>query len=211
VIIEHLDDPTWTNCSVAAEDLTPQFSFALSRSVYVGDPNNAEQIHSGTFDRPLRLPSLDARDPLRPTAAEAIGREAELAAYFRQVMTLKGARPRPGDVGYWLQLEFVSAGDGKAIEFPWWDQVSDAGAFFAWLRDKDATDEFFDVDQGWMLRAAQKAGRLHIQHTDFDCGEEFANLSVERAVFLGRLDAAEADIRRVIAALKTELGVDPWS
>jgi hypothetical protein len=211
VIHTALDDPTWTTRSVAAEDLRPQFSFALSRSVYVGDPNSTEQIHSGTFDRPLRLPSLDARDPLRPTAAEAIGREAQLAAYYRQVMALKGARPRPGDVGYWLQLEFVSAAARKAIDFPWWDQVSDTGAFFAWLRQDDATDEFFDADQGWMLRAAHRAGRFHVQHTDVDGGEEFANLSVGRAAFLDRLNAAEADIRRVIAALKSELGVDPWS
>jgi hypothetical protein len=209
--VRTLDDPTWITRSTAAEDLTPQFSFSLSRSVYVGDPNSSEQIQSGKYDRPLDLPSFGTRNTLRPTAREAIGHETELAAYYRQVMALKGASPRSGDVGYWLRLDFVSAVAGKEISFPWWDRVSDATPFLSWLRRADSTDEFFDADQGWMLRAAHKGDRLHIQHSDLDTEEEFANLSVDRAAFLGRLDAAEADFRRVIAALKGKLGVDPWS
>jgi hypothetical protein len=205
-----LDDPTWTSRSTAAEDLTPRFSFCLSKSVYVGDPNSSEQIHSGEYDRPLHLPSLAARDRLAPTAAEVIGREAELAAYYRQVMTIEGKRPASGAVGYWLRFDLVSATAGQGIGFPWWDRVADAAPFFEWLRTVDA-GEFFDADQGWMLTAAARAQHLHFQHSDLETQEEFANLSVDRAAFLDRLRVAEEEVRQVIAVLRTELGVDPWS
>jgi hypothetical protein len=209
--VRSLDDPRWTSRSVPAEDLTPQFSFLLSRTVYVGGPNSSEQIQSGRYDRLVSTPSLGARDPLRPTAGEVRGHEGELATYYRHVMALKGERPRAGDVDYWLRLDFVSPTTGKAITFPWWDRVSDAARFRTWVRKTDATKEFFDADQGWMLRAAHKGQRFHVQHNDLDTGEEFANLSVGAAEFLNRFEVAEADVGHVIAALKKELGVDPWS
>lgn len=190
-----LDDPTWWERSTPANDLTPQFAFRLQE-----------------FDRPVPLPSLGARDPLRPTAAEALGQEPALAAYYRDAMQIEGREPRPGAVGYWLQLTFQSAASGAQIGFPWWDRVCETEPFFTWLRSAADGDQFFDADQGWILRAARRGERLHFQHGDLDAPErEFANLWVDRAAFLGRLDAAEADIRRVIAHLKAQLGVDPWS
>jgi hypothetical protein len=183
----------------------------LRRTVYVGDPNSSEQLQSGKYERALDLPALGARDPLRPTAAEVRGHEGALAAYYRQVMRLKAKRPKAGDVDYWLSLNFVSPTAGKDIGFPWWDRVSDAAPFLTWLRKIDATNEYFDADQGWTLRAAHKGQRLHVQQGDLDTGEEFANLSVQAPPFLNRLQVAEADVRSVIMALKGELGVDPWS
>ena len=206
-----LDDPTWTRCSKAAEDLRPQFTFLLRAAAYVGDPNSSEQIHSGQYDRPLRLPSFAAREPLAPTAAEALGHELELAGYYRQLMELTGPAPGPGALGYWLGLGFISEEAESEIAFPWWDQVSDAAPFFAWLRSADDDADFLDGDQGWMLRAARKGDRLHFQHSALETEEEFANLSVSRGAFLSRLDAAESEVRTVIAGLKRELGVDPWS
>jgi hypothetical protein len=206
-----LDDPNWTNRSVAAEDLAPQFSFSLNRTVYVGDPNSSEQFQSGKHDRSLSIPAVGAANPLRPTAAELRGHEKALAAYYREIMTLTGKRPSPGEVGYWLRLDFVSPAIGKEIAFPYWDRVSDAQPFLNWLRKIDAPDEFFDADQGWILRAAHKGRRLHFQYADLDTGEEFANMSVTARTFLHRLQLAEADVRGVILGLTKVLGVDPWS
>lgn len=206
-----LDDPTWTSRSQVAEDLKPRFSFLLSRTVYVGDPNSSEQIQSGEFDRPLRLPSFAARDLLRPTAAEALGHEPELAGYYGQLMELTGRGPGPDAVGYWLSLGFVSESAGKEIGFPWWDRISEAAPFFNWLRTAGENANFHDADQGWQLRALRKGERLHFQHSDLDTEEEFANLSVDRGTFLNRLYAAEAETRTVVAALSEQLGVDPWS
>jgi hypothetical protein len=206
-----MDDRTWTSRSKAAEDLRPQISFLLSRTAYVGDPNTSEQIHSGEHDRPLRLPSFAAREPMAPTVAEALGHEPELAAYYRQVMELTRHAPAPGAVGYWLGFGFVSEEAGSEIGFPWWDQISDAAPFFDWLRSADDNADFLDGDQGWMLRAARRGDRLYFLHGALDTDQEFANLSVGRGTFLSRLDAAESEARTVIAGLKRELGVDPWS
>lgn len=203
------DDPTWASRSQAAEDLKPRFSFRLSRTVHVGD--SSEQIQGGEFDRPLRLPSFTARDPLRPTAAEALGHEPDLAAYYGQVMELTGRGPGPDAVGYWLSLGFVSESAGKEIDFPWWDRISQAAPFFNWLRAAGEDVDFHDADQGWQLRAVRMGERLHFQYSDLDTQEEFANLSVDRGIFLGRLHAAEAEMRTVVAALREQLGVDPWS
>ena len=206
-----MDDRTWTSRSKAAEDLWPRISFLLSATAYVGDPNSSEQIHSGEYDRPLRLPSLAAREPMAPTVAEALGHEPELAAYYRQVIELTGQAPASGAAGYWLGFCFASEEAGSEIGFPWWDQISDPTPFFDWLRSADDNADFFDGDQGWMLRAARRGDRLFFLHGALETDEEFANLSVGRGTFLGRLDAAESQARTVIAGLKRELGVDPWS
>lgn len=206
-----LEDPNWESRSIGAEDLTPHFSFLLSRTAYVGDPNSAEQIRSGQYDRQLRLPELAARDPLRPRVAEVLGHEAELAEYYRQLRSVTGQGPRPDAVGYWLSLRFVSEQAGKEVGFPWWDRVSDAAPFCDWLRTAADGEDYFDADQGWMLRAVRKRERLHLQHSDLDTKQEFSNVSVGRETFLARLDTAELQARTVIAKLKRRLGIDPWS
>lgn len=205
-----LNDPSWTHGSVAVEDLTPQFSFLLSHTVYVGDPNSLTQMQSGEFDRPLSVPSLGAQNPLRPTAADAVGRESALAAYYRDVMTLKGTQPTSGEEDYWLRFDLVSRTVGKAIHFSYSDRVSDTKFLFAWLRE-GASEDYSDQDQGWMFKAGKRGERLHFQQSDPDTGEELANLSIDRITFLERLRVAEADVLRVVAALKMQLGVDPWS
>jgi hypothetical protein len=205
-----MDDPSWSLRSSEIEDLTPLFSFLLGRTVYVGDPNSAEQMRSGDYDRPLRLPDFGARDPLRPTADEVRGREPELAAYYRQVMELKG-QPRSGEPGYWLSLDIVSETAQVRIPFPWWDRISDAAPFLAWLRTCQDGAAFGDCDQGWFLRAERKGQRIHFLDGDLDTRDAVSNSSVSRSVFLDLLDTAESDVRAVIAALKAELGVDPWS
>lgn len=206
-----LDDPTWADRSAPADDLSPQFSFRLARSVYVGDPNSIAQIKDGRHDRPVHLPNWTVRDPLLPTAEEAEGREALLAGYYAEVMHLLGARPKPRDVGYWLRTAFVSPAAGKTIEFPWWDRISDSDMFVAWLKTTRGDEDFFDADQGWILRARRRGERLHFQYADLDTLEEYANLRVDRAIFLTRLEDSTAQVRRVVAKLKARLSVDPWT
>jgi len=207
-----MDDPDWWKRSRAAEDLTPQFSFALHETVYVGRANSNEQLRDPAYQRPLRLPSLFAREPLRPTAHEVLGREAELATYYQEVMDQTGRKPDLNAVNYWLRLDFVSDSTGERVGFPWWDAVSETHLLFEWLRSSTDTDEFFDCDQGWLFRAGKIDGRLHFQHGNVDNSEvEYANLHVERSSFLMRLDQAETDIQAVIVELKARLGIDPWS
>src|SRR5690606_7370335 len=59
-----LNDGTWVERSLPAEDLTPKFSFVLRRTVYMGDPNSVEQLQSDIYNPPITIPELAARDPL---------------------------------------------------------------------------------------------------------------------------------------------------
>lgn len=207
-----LNDETWVQRSRPATDLSPQFAFLLSRTVYVGDPNSAEQLRSDAYNLPIAIPELGARDPLRPYASEALGREAQLTAYYREMMERTGKRPGPGAVGYWLRLEFVSHELNEPISFPWWDRVCEAAELFAWLRTaKPGGSGFFDCDQGWLFKAERPNDLLHFQYGNLDTGEEYANLKTDRTAFLGQLDRAETEVRTVIQRLKEHLGIDPWS
>ncbi|RYG86092.1 MAG: hypothetical protein EON59_10785 [Alphaproteobacteria bacterium] len=207
-----LNDETWVERSLSAEDLTPEFSFLLGRTVYVGDPNSSEQFHCETYNLPIVLPELAARDPLRPSAREALGREADLAAYYFEIMEKTGRTPGVDGVGFWLSLEFVSDALGERVEFPWWDRISETSNLLDWIRVTDAEDVgFFDCDQGWLFKAERRGGWLHFQHGDLDTGEMYANLKVDQVAFRGRLDQAESDVRTVVGRLKDRLQVDPWS
>lgn len=207
-----LNDETWVERSLPAEDLTPEFSFVLSPTVYVGDPNSVEQLQSDVYNPPIAAPELAARDPLRPSAREAIGQEAELAAYYLEIMDRTGRTPDADGVGYWLRLEFVSESLAQRIGFPWWDRVAEASSLFDWARATNAEDaEFFDCDQGWFFKAGRVGQELHFQQGDLDTGEIYANLKVGQADFLGRLDQAESDVRTVVQRLKERLQIDPWS
>ena len=133
-----LNDETWVERSLSAEDLTPEFSFLLGRTVYVGDPNSSEQFHCETYNLPIVLPELAARDPLRPSAREALGREADLAAYYFEIVEKTGRTPGADGVGFWLSLEFVSDVLDERIEFPWWDRISETSNLLDWIRVTDA-------------------------------------------------------------------------
>lgn len=207
-----LNDEARVERSQQAEDLTPQFRFLLGRTVYVGDPNSSEEFHCEAYNLPIDLPELAARDPLRPTAREVLGREYELAAYYSERMEKTGRNPSADGVGFWLCLEFVSEALDVQIDFPWWDRISEASNLLDWIRATDAEDAgFFDCDQGWLFKAKRQSGSLHLFHGDLDTGEMYVNLKVDQAIFRGRLDRAERDVRTVVERLKARLLVDPWS
>jgi len=207
-----LNDETWVERSLPAEDLTPEFSFVLSRTVYVGDPNSVEQLQSDVYNPPIAVPELAARDPLRPSAREVIDQESKLAAYYLEMIDRTGRKPDAYAVGYWLRLEFVSEALDQQIGFPWWDRVAEASSLFDWARTTDSGgEEFFDCDQGWFFRAGRMGQELHFQQGDLDTGDVYANLKVGRSGFLGRLDQAERDIGTVIERLGERLQIDPWS
>jgi hypothetical protein len=207
-----LNDETWVERSLPAEDLTPEFGFLLSRTVYVGDPNSIEQIRSEVYNPPIAVPEMAARDPLRPSARDALGHEADLAAYYLEMMEKTGRKPDADGVGYWLYLEFVSKALDQRISFPWWDRVAEASNLFDWIRETKVEEAgFFDCDQGWFFKAERSGGTLYFQHGDLDTGEVYANVKVRQATFLDRLDRAEIDVRTVIQRLKERLQIDPWS
>lgn len=95
-----LNDETGVERSLPAEDLTPEFSFVLSRTVYVGDPNSVEQLQSDVYNPPIAVPELAARDPLRPSAREVIDQESKLAAYYLEMIDRTGRKPDAYAVGY---------------------------------------------------------------------------------------------------------------
>ena len=207
-----LDDKGWADRSIIAEDLQPRFAFLLQKTVHVGVPTYSAQAPSPADQRPLRLPSFPRRNQLFPTTVEVAGHEPELAAYYRQIMELTGPEPLRREENYWLHTGLTSETAKGEVRFPYWDRLSEVEPFFAWLRTSpDGGADFFDADQGWMLRAARKGERLHLQDSVLDDGEELANLSVDRSQLLTRIDAGEAQAREVIGKLRQELGVDPWS
>jgi hypothetical protein len=207
-----LAESGWTERSRATEDLTPRFSFLLWEKVYTGALKDIEaHAQDPAFHHPLRIPDLGARLPLRPTAAEVRGREAALAAYYRERMAHDRQKPRAGDVGYWIWFGVGSESTGFRFDIPHWDRLRDSAKFLKWLRTAGYGGEFEDQEQGWMMEARRAGERLHFRFGDPDTAEEQANLSVDRDAFLRRLDEAEAQAKAVVAALTAELGMDLWS
>lgn len=206
------DDRSWLARSKPLTDLTPAIGFALRETVYTGDPNDGAQFKDPAFNPKIDLPTFPRRNALRATATEVRGHEDELAAYYRRIMDLTGPNPLARKSNYWLILKLESLTASVEIGFAWWDRLADMAEFFAWLRTAESGRGFIDQDQGWMIRAFRDGERLHVLDSDPDDGDrEHANVSVDRATFLARLDETETAARDVITKLRDRLSIDPWS
>jgi hypothetical protein len=96
------------------------------------------------------------------------------------------------DSGKALTLEDTQA--AVTIRFPWWDSLGEARKFLQWLRSAESGADFCDLDQGWRFDAVRLGDWFHFLESDFDDGHVFANVMVDRGLFLKALDAAEAAI-----------------
>jgi hypothetical protein len=174
-----LADLSWPARSLPATDLTPAFRFRLA---------------------PLAAGAPD----WMPTPAEIAGNEIEAARRMTRHVRVEGGPIIPGQLLFPVQLRFQSSRADQEVGFPWWDTFHEMTDLFDWLRESEDGDDWSDVDQGWLFKAARRGEQLHFLHHGFDQGEELANLSVERTAFLLRLDTAEGEARRTLARLELE-------
>ncbi|MDQ0465150.1 hypothetical protein QO010_002934 [Caulobacter ginsengisoli] len=206
-----MNDWTWVERSVEAEDLAPRFGFYLHEAIYVGDPNDEDAVLSGANDKPIALPTFARKRPTYPTAAEAEGHEAELAAYYRTVLAMTGQPAEDQEQNFWLDLGLYSEATQVEIPFVIWTRLSDMAPFSQWVVSGDDGSTFNDLDQGWQVKGKRIGGRIHLQHSGFDQGGEFANVSVSRVSLADRLATEEARMAKIIGRLRDLLGIDPWS
>lgn len=205
------DDVSWTQQSLPADDLSPRFSFILRRDVPLRTTPGRGVTSSAELRHELHLPAFPREEELRVTDEESVEHERDIAAYYRELISVSGIAPLSQAQNYWLRMSFRSSAKASEIDFPYWDRLSDMRPFLNWLADAENASTFWDGDQGWMVQSARIGARLHLREGNLDDSAWRVNLVVHRTVFLARLAAAEARIQAAIRHLKAELGVDPWS
>lgn len=206
-----MNDWTWVKRSRRTEDLAPRFGFYLHETIYVGDPNDSDAVLSGKNDKPIALPDFARKRPTYPTAAEVEGHEAELAAYYRTLLATTGRPAEDQEENFWLDLGLHSEATQAEIPFVIWTRLLDLEPFSQWVDAGADGSTFDDLDQGWQMKGMRIGERIHLQHSGFDQGGEYANVSVDRAALAVRLATEEARMARVIGRLRDLLGIDPWS
>lgn len=206
-----MNDWTWVSRSRETPDLAPRFCFTLRETVYVGDPNDADAVLSEKNEKPVRLPRFPRARKAYASAAEVSGHEAEMADYYRTVLTMTGRSAEEMDYVLWLRLDLYSPATKTDIPFFIWNRLSELTPFSDWVRSGDEGSRFQDLDQGWEVKGQHLGDHVHLQHTGFDQGGEFANVRVEQATLARRITAEENQLKPVIARLRDLAGFDVWS
>lgn len=206
-----MNDWTWVGRSLDAPDLAPRFCFTLRETVYVGDPNDTDALTSQKHEKPVRLPSFSRTRKTFATAAEVSGQEAEMAGYYKTVLAMTGRSANDIDYALWLNLDLYSPASKVDIPFYIWNRLSDVAPFSDWIRTGQEGSRFHDLDQGWEVKGQRLGDHIHLQHTGFDQGGEFANVRVEQSTLASRIIAEEAALKPVIGRLRDLAGFDVWS
>jgi hypothetical protein len=162
---------------------------------------------SGGPAEPLALPGFPRAERLLARTREVMGHEAELAAYYAQVvaaarrhaLTLSQVRHY-----FWMDLQLDNEEAGVELSFPWYDTFATMDHFLAAIAGYDQGMIYDDQDQGWAVEVWARNGTLYIRQSDPEADDDPGV-----AVTLPR-----AGLQARIAPLRertVELGADVWT
>lgn len=168
----------------------------------------------GRPPEPLALPEFPRASRLRACTSEAIGHEAELAAYYGRVtalvrqhaLTLHQVRQY-----FWMDLRLDNEDAGVHLYFPWYDTFSDIDHFFTAVAGHDEGMIYDDQDQGWAIEAWARHGTLYIRESDPDSEEPGQAVALPRTSLQARIAPLRERTTKLVARLAKEFGADVWT
>lgn len=196
---------SWFADAQPIDSLEPDIAFQLRDEI---------QTASYRPPEPLALPSFARAERLRVRSAEALGHEAELAAYYRGVVALARQHGLPFDQvrqHFWIDLRLDNDAADVHLSFPWYDTFA---AIDHVLRALEGTDEglvYDDEDQGWAVEIWARSGKLYLREHDPYGDEPGLAVTLPRAGLQARIAPLRARTQALIAALAKEVGADVWT
>lgn len=163
---------------------------------------------------PLALPEFPRAERLRVSVPEAIGHEAELAAYYGRVAALarqRGLKLQQVRQYFWMDLRLDNEDADVHLSFPWYDTFSSMDHFLAAVAGHDEGMVYADQDQGWAVEAWARNGTLYIRESDPDSDATVQAAALPRAGLQARIAPLRERTARLLARLAEELGADVWT
>lgn len=182
---------------------------------------DAFQPVPGQPPEPLALPEFPRASRLWVRTSEAIGHEAELAAYYARVMQLAHKHGlRFGQVShhFWMRLWLWNSEQDIGIPFPWYDTLSEIEPVLTALSTLPPGQRFHDIDQVWEIELGTSDTLIYIRHGNPEGdGEPGAHeaaqtvVALPQAALAGQLISLIARTDGLVAHLADALGCDVWS
>ena len=196
---------SWFADAKPVNALEPEIAFHLS-----------EELQAVAYHRPepLVLPSFPRAERLQVRSAELIGHEAELAAYYRQIVAIArrhGLKLSQVRQYFWLDLRFDNEDAGVRLSFPWYDTFAAMDPVLQALAGTDEGLIYDDQDQGWEVKVWARNGTLYIRESDPDSDDSGIAVTLPREGLRDRIVALRARTQQLITALAKELGADVWT
>jgi hypothetical protein len=165
---------------------------------------------------PLTPPDIARNTASMVRSAEAVGHEAELAAYYAQALQLARKQGLGFDQirhHFWLRLWLWNSEANVHISFPWYDTLSEMDPVLTALSTLAPGQTFHDIDQGWEIELSARDTLIHIRHgnPDDEDGTPQTEVSVPRAALSDQIASLRARTLGLIAHLSGALGCDVWS
>ncbi len=197
---------SWFADAKPIDSLEPEIAFQLRDEIQTAGYRPPE---------PLALPSFARADRLRVRSAEAVGHEAELAAYYARVVALARQHGLSFDQVrqyFWIDLRLDNASADVHLSFPWYDTFSAIDHVLRALEGPDEGLVYDDEDQGWAIEIRARNGKFYIREHDPD-GDDEPGLAVTlpREGLRARIAPLRARTQKLIASLAQELGADVWT
>jgi len=195
----------WFAHAKPINSLEPEIAFLLWDEFHPVPGHQAE---------PLALPEFPRASRLLARTSEAIGHEAELAAYYGRVATL--ARQHALKLHqvrqyFWMDLRLHNEEADVHLSFPWYDTFAAMDHFLAAVAGNDQGMVYDDQDQGWAVEVWVRNGTLYIRESNPDSDDEPGQaVALPRAGLQARIAPLRERTAKLVACLAKELGPDVW-
>ncbi|KQW65038.1 hypothetical protein [Variovorax sp. Root411] len=195
----------WFADAKPIDSLEPEIAFHL-----------CDEFHPAPYQRPepLALPGFQRAERLRACTSEAIGHEAELAAYYGQVAAL--ARQHALKLHqvrqyFWMDLRLDNEDANVHLSFPWYDTFSSMDHFLVAVAGHDEGNIYNDQDQGWAVEVWARNGTLYIRESNPDSDDEPGQaVALPRTGLQARIAPLRERTAKLVAYLAKELGPEAW-
>jgi hypothetical protein len=198
----------WFADAKPIDSLEPEIAFQLR--------DEFRPVWNGPAE-PLVLPGFPRASRLLARTSEVPGHEAELAAYYAQVIAMARQRAlTPGEVRqyFWMDLRLDNDKADVQLSFPWYDTLAAMEPFFTAIAGDREGMIYDDEDQGWALEAWACDGTLYLRQADPDsdsADEPGQAVALPRANLQARIAPLRERTAQIVACLSRELGTDVWS
>lgn len=204
----------WFTEAKKVSKLDAELCFLLKSDFYFGPDRHIEINDKARFTESLMLPDIPRAAPSMLRTAEAIGHEADLSAYYKQVvksaikheMSFNSIRHH-----FWLRLWFWNSEEEIHVSFPWYDSYSEISRFLDALVSTESGLVDHDIEQGWEMEVYTYENQVFIRERDPDYDETHLCICVPRLELIQQAKEIMERSSKIIAALSASLGEDVWT
>ena len=205
---------TWFATARPVDRLEAEICFLIQPRFYFGPDRPAVPADLQRLTVSLSPPDVPRAVPSKVRTSEAVGHEAQLLAYYEQIVRLAREHRLPFNAirhCFWLRFWLWNEAQDIRVSFPWYDSFSEIDRFMTAVSDGRSGLLDHDLDQGWEMEVHGDGDRLFIREGDPDGDEAHLAISVPRDALVQVLTALRARAVQVIGRLSDGLGADVWT